>query len=140
MTALGAAVMARSASLGSRLKVGVVSVHKNRFRADVGNRPTRGDEREGRGDDLVAGPTPSSSIATCNAEVPLLNPAAMFRAMNLAKSFFKLRHVGPRQKEQLSMVRAMAGVNFLAERTQLRRQVEIGNFVVHFALKNNPVA
>ena len=34
---------------------GVVNVHINRLGADVGNRPARRDERERRGDDLVAG-------------------------------------------------------------------------------------
>ena len=35
---------------------GVVNVHINRLRADVGNRPARRDERERRGDDFVARP------------------------------------------------------------------------------------
>jgi hypothetical protein len=59
---------------------GVVNVHKDRLRADVGNRPARGDEREGRGDDFIAGADAEQQHRHVQRRGAAVEPGAVFRA------------------------------------------------------------
>src|SRR5437870_10023075 len=106
MTALVCGVIARSTNFGSRLNV-VSSISTN-----TGFAPTYEIAQ------LVAtnvngvvitsspGPTLSSSIARCSAEVPVLTAMQCSAPTNRANSFSNCATSGPRQNEQLSSVRA----------------------------------
>ena len=126
--------------LGVEIEDGVVNIHKDRFRADVGNRPARGDEREGRGDDLVARADAEQQHGHVQRRGAAVESGTVFRADEFGEVLFKLRHVGAEAKGAVVNGPRNGGVQFFAERAQLRHQVEIGNFVVHFGAENNPVA
>jgi hypothetical protein len=64
----------------------------------------------------------------------------MFRADEFGEVLFKLRHVGAEAKGAIVNRPRDGGIKVLAQRAQLRREVEIGNFVIHFTIENNPVA
>jgi hypothetical protein len=55
----------------------------------------------------------------------------MFRADEFGEVLFKLRHVGAEAEGAVVNRPRNGGVQFCAERTQLRHEVEIRNFVVH---------
>ena len=75
-------------------------------------------------------------MAMCNAEVPLLKATQCSAPMNLAK-FFKLDNIRPETERAKVEVARDGGVKLLAEATELRRQVEVGNFVSHLSGENN---
>ena len=77
------------------------------------------------------GPTLSSSIATCSAEVPLLKATQCSAPQNFAKSFSNCDHVRAEAERAVVEGARDGGVNFLAQRTDLRREVEVLDFFVH---------
>ena len=86
------------------------------------------------------GPTFSSIIATCSAEVPLLKPTQCSAPQNRAKSFSNCATSGPRQNEQLSSVRAIAASMSLRIAAHLGGQIEIRDRFHGFGLELHLVA
>ncbi len=55
----------------------------------------------------------------------------MFRADVFGKIFFELHNVRAKAKRTGVQVAGDGGVNFFAQRTDLSREIEVGDFVVH---------
>ncbi len=75
------------------------------------------------------GPMPSSSIATCSAEVPLLKPTQCSAPTISGKILLKLRHVRAEAEGAVVERARDGGIEVLADAADLRRQIEIGNRV-----------
>ncbi len=114
---------------------GVINIHIDRVRPDIGNRPTGGHERERRGDNFVAGANAEQQHGHVQRRGAAVETDAMFRADKSGKVFFKLRHVRSQAEGALVNGARDGGVKVLADIPQLGRQVEIGNWVSHFEEK-----
>ena len=109
----------------------LVNVRIHRPRPAVRDGPARGDESERRGDDLVAGADivqPHRDMQGGRAAVEaerVLHPAVRREIL------FKLRHVRPEAERTVVERTRQRGVQLRADGTDLRGQVQIGNFVRH---------
>src|SRR6185437_7911568 len=73
---------------------GVIDIHVNGFRADVGDGPAGGDKGKRRGDDFIAGADAEQEHGDVQGGGAAVEADAMFRTEVFGEVFFKLSHVG----------------------------------------------
>ena len=131
MMALVRGVMARSTSFGIEVEGGVFDIHVNRFGADIGNGPTRGDEGERRGDDFIARPDAEHDHGDVQGGGAAVEAEAMFRAEVFGEILFELDHIRPEAEGTIVESAGNGRVEIFAEASYLRRQIEIRNGFAH---------
>ena len=94
----------------------IIHVHINRLCTDVGNRPARRDERERRGDDLVARPDVEQHQRNVQRGRAAVETDAVFRADEPAKSFSNWTTSGSEAERAVVEGARDGGVQFLAAR------------------------
>ena len=132
MTAFVRGVIARSSRPGVQVHRRLVDVDEHGLGADIGDGPAGRDEGERGRDDLVAGPDVQEAHRDVQGGGAAVEADAVARADIGGELALECLDLGP-EAEGAGVERArQGGVQLGPDRTDLRRQVEVGD--LHFGL------